>query len=157
MTAGRAISVLVVFLCVLAAGEAGAQMTGQPPSPRGAIEAANKKFTVAAAKADAAGIASLYTTDAAAYPANSDIVRGRDAIQAMWKTVIDSGVTQVELNTGEVESSGEIAYETGTYVMKTKDGTLADRGKYVVIWKRSGGGWLIHRDIWTTSLPAEKK
>ena len=157
MTASRAISVLFAMFCVFATGTAQGQMTGKPPQARAAIEAANKKFAAAAAKADAAGIASLYTTDAAAYPANSDVVRGREAIQMMWKSVIDSGITQMELNTSEVESAGDIAYETGTYAMKMKDGTLADRGKYVVIWKRTAGDWLIHRDIWTTSQPAEKK
>jgi ketosteroid isomerase-like protein len=40
--------------------------------------------------------------------------------------------------------------------MKLKDGKVADRGKYVVIWKRVGGEWKLHRDIWTTSLPAAK-
>ena len=157
MTAGRGISVLFAVFCVFATGTAQAQMTGKPPQARTAIEAANKKFAAAAAKADAAAMAALYTTDAAAYPANSDIVSGRDAIQTLWKSVIDSGITQVELNTSEVEAAGDIAYETGAYVMKMKDGTLADRGKYVVIWKRTGGDWLIHRDIWTTSQPAEKK
>jgi len=29
-------------------------------------------------------------------------------------------------------------------------------GKYVVIWKRDGGQWKIHRDIWNTSMPATK-
>lgn len=40
--------------------------------------------------------------------------------------------------------------------MKTKDGTVADRGKYIVVWKRVGGKWLLHRDIWNTSMPAAK-
>jgi len=29
-------------------------------------------------------------------------------------------------------------------------------GKYVVIWKRDGGQWRIHRDIWNTSMPTTK-
>jgi ketosteroid isomerase-like protein len=31
---------------------------------------------------------------------------------------------------------------------------MLDEGKYVVIWKRHQGKWKLHRDIWTTSMPA---
>ena len=61
------------------------------------------------------------------------------------------------LATTEVASQGNLAYEVGTYEMKTKDGKVADRGKYCVVWKKVGGKWLLHRDIWTTNLPEVKK
>src|SRR5713101_8911696 len=66
---------------------------------RPAIEAANKKFSEAVAKGDAAALAAMYTTDAQAFPPNSDVVKGRAAIEAMWKGVLDSGVTGAELAT----------------------------------------------------------
>lgn len=141
-------------LCLLFVAVAPAAQTSPA---REAIEAANRKFLAAAAKSDVAAMAAVYTSDAAAYPANSEIVSGRDAIQNMWKAALDSGITNIELGTAEVESSGDLAYETGTYVMKLKDGSVADRGKYVVVWKRVNGQWLIHRDIWTTNLPPAKK
>jgi uncharacterized protein (TIGR02246 family) len=122
---------------------------------RAAIEAGNKKFSEGVVKKDAAMIASAYTDDAVAYPANSEAVIGKAAIQAMWKTVLDSGIAEIALTTTEVESSGDLAYEVGTYAMKTADGKPADHGKYVVIWKRTKGQWLLHRDIWTTSMPAK--
>ena len=124
---------------------------------RAAIAAGNKKFSDGAAKHDASLMASAYTEDGEAFPPNSDAVKGRPAIQKMWQAVLDSGITAVELNTTEVEADGNLAYEVGTYAMKTKDGNLADRGKYCVVWKRVGGQWLLHRDIWTTSLPETKK
>jgi uncharacterized protein (TIGR02246 family) len=125
---------------------------------RAAIEAANKRsFIDGATKRDAVAMASVYTDDAIAYPANAAPVKGKAALQAMWKSVLDMGITGVELNTAEVESAGDIAYETGGYVMKLKDGTVADRGNYVVVWKRVKGEWRLHRDIWTTTMPAAKK
>src|SRR5688572_11684708 len=124
---------------------------------RAAIEAANKKhFIDAAPKADTALLAAVYTEDAIAYPANSAPIKGRAALQAMWKSVFEMGIAGFELNTEEVESSGDMAWETGNYVMKLKDGNVADKGKYVVIWKRINGEWKLHRDIWTTSMPAPK-
>ena len=55
------------------------------------------------------------------------------------------------------EAEGNLAYEVGAYALKTKDGKVADRGKYCVVWKRVNGQWLLHRDIWTTNLPEAKK
>ncbi|MEX2273373.1 MAG: DUF4440 domain-containing protein [Vicinamibacterales bacterium] len=131
--------------------------TGPAGNVRAAIEAANKRhFMDAAPKADAALVAAVYTDDAVAYPANSEPVKGRTALQALWKGAFDAGIAGFDLITHEVESFGDTAWETGAYAMKLKDGTVVDRGKYVVIWKRVNGEWKIHRDIWTTSLPAAK-
>jgi uncharacterized protein (TIGR02246 family) len=127
----------------------------QDAAVRAAIEAGNKKFSAAAAKGDAATVSSLYTADAEALPPNSDVVKGRAAIQAMWQGVFGSGVTGVDLTTLEVEAHGNSAHEVGTYVIKVKD-AVADRGKYVVVWKKVGGQWQLHRDIWNTSQPAPK-
>jgi uncharacterized protein (TIGR02246 family) len=130
---------------------------GGSATARAAIEAANKRFLEGVAKHDAALVASTYSEDAEAFPPNADTVKGRAAIQKMWQAVLDSGIAALELSTSEVESAGDLAYEVGTYAMKTKDGKVADRGKYCVVWKRAGGQWLLHRDIWSTSLPEAKK
>ena len=152
------VAVAVVFLVAGSASRVVAQRAGQGNAGvRAAIEAANKKFVDGAAKHDAALIASAYTEDAEAFPANSDKVTGRPALQKLWQSVLDSGIAAIELNTTEVQADGNLAYEVGTYVMKTKVGTVADRGKYCVVWKRVTGQWLLHRDIWTTSLPEAKK
>jgi ketosteroid isomerase-like protein len=136
----------VIFAAAATAG-------AQDAAVRSAIEAANKKFSAAAAKADAAALGGMYTADAEAFPPNADVVKGRAAIQAMWKSVLDSGVTGLELATVGVEAQGNLAAESGTYVIKVKDGAVGDKGKYVVVWKKVGGQWMIHRDIWNTSQP----
>ena len=123
---------------------------------RATIEATNTKFGAALAAGKPADLAALYTTDAMAFPPGSDIVRGRDAIQKMWQGVIDSGVKSAELTTTEVDSQGTVAHEVGNYAMKDGAGKVLDRGKYVVIWKRDGAAWRIHRDIWNSSMPAPR-
>ncbi len=151
-------TVAVVLIVAGSASRAVAQGAGQGNADvRAAIEAGIKKFVDGTAKHDAALIASAYTEDAEAFPANSDKVKGRPALQKFWQSVLDSGIAAFELNTTEVEADGNLAYEVGTYAMKTKDGKVADRGKYCVVWKRVNGQWLLHRDIWTTSLPEAKK
>ena len=145
---------IVSLMAAMCMGAAAA--SAQDAAVRSAIEAGNKKFSAAVTTGDAAALAALYTTDAQAFPPNADVVKGRAAIQAMWKGVLDSGVTGAELATTEVEAQGPFASEVGTYVIKLKDDTVADRGKYVVVWKKVAGQWLLHRDIWNTSQPAPK-
>jgi len=75
------------------------------------------------------------------------VARGRSAIAPAWKKAIDGGVKDLSLQTAEVESAGDLACETGTVRLVATDGTLS-QARYVVVWKREGGQWKLHRDIW---------
>lgn len=132
-----------------------AASAAQDPA-KAAIDAATRKFVAAFNKGDAAGVAATYSPDANAFPPHEAIVKGRAAIQKMWQGAIDSGITSISFGSTEVESAGNIAYESGTYEMKLKDGKVADRGKYCVVWKKVNGQWMLHRDIWSTDMPAPK-
>jgi len=158
LRASLSITIVAATIVFGLASPANAQRAAQGNADvRAAIEAGNKKFADGAAKHNAALIASAYTEDAEAFPPNSEKVKGRAALQKLWQSVLDSGIAAFELVSTEVDSAGNLAYEVGTYVMKTKDGKVADRGKYCVVWKRVNGQWLLHKDIWTTSLPEAKK
>jgi uncharacterized protein (TIGR02246 family) len=126
---------------------------------RAAIEAANAKFSEAFARGDAKGLSAMYTSDAIAFPPDSEMIRGNEAIGEFWKATRDSGVRGAALTTIEVSRSGSVAYEVGkvslTIQPPGKEQTTA-MAKYVVVWKRQGdGSWKLHRDIWN-SLPATK-
>lgn len=121
------------------------------------IEKANTAFAAAFAKADSAALAAMYTSDGQAFPPNSDVLNTREAIRKLWQGAMDAGIKSVKLQTTEVQAHGaDFAHEVGTYQMMTADGKVADRGKYLVLWKREGGQWKLHRDIWNTSSPAAK-
>ena len=120
---------------------------------RAAIEAANAQFVAALSRGDASGIIAMYTANAQMFPANSDIVSG-PAIRQFWQGAVDAGIRNLTLTTLEVEAQGNIAYEVGTYALPGDDNKMLDVGKYVVVWKREGDQWRLHRDIWTTSMPA---
>ena len=122
-----------------------------------AIEAANDRFEAAVSRGDGAGIAALYTAHAQLLPAQSDVVSGTQAIGRYWQAVFDSGIKGAELTTLEAEAHGNTADEVGRYELRGADGTLLDHGKYVVIWKKEGTTWKLHRDIWTTSVVPVKR
>jgi uncharacterized protein (TIGR02246 family) len=137
---------LAVAFAALCAGPASAQ------SAREAIEAANAEFVKAYNAKDAAGVASLYTEDAAVLPPDMARVDGRENLQKFWQGAIDLGITDLTLKTNEVEEAGDFAFESGSFSLKVtgKDAKPVEAaGKYLVVWKKAqDGSWKLHRDIW---------
>jgi uncharacterized protein (TIGR02246 family) len=113
------------------------------------IEAANAKWIEFFNKGDFAGIASLYTADATAFPPGSAMVKGNAAIGAMWKSVAEQ-VGDPKLATLDVKPLGpSAAREIGTFSLKTKGPDPKDvTGKYVVVWEKDGNDWKLAADIW---------
>ena len=95
---------------------------------------------------DAAGVSALYTGDGQLAPPNSDVVAGTDAIAGFWQAVMDMGLKGATLETLELEEYGDTAIEQGRYQLTDEGGNVADHGKYLVIWKRDGDDWKLHRD-----------
>src|SRR3982751_5625364 len=81
---------------------------------RAAIEAANAKFSEAFARGDAKALSAMYTSDAIAFPPDSEMIRGNEAIGEFWKAAKESGVQSATLTTIDVGRSGDVAYEVGT-------------------------------------------
>jgi uncharacterized protein (TIGR02246 family) len=113
------------------------------------IEAVNAKWIEFFNKGDFASVASLYTTDATAFPPGSAMVKGAAAIGAMWKSKAED-VSDLKITTLDVKSLGpSAAREIGTYSLKTKGPTPQEAtGKYVVIWEKVGDDWKLATDIW---------
>jgi uncharacterized protein (TIGR02246 family) len=113
------------------------------------IDAANAKWIEFFNKGDFAGVASLYSEDATAFPPGSAMVKGRAAIAAMWKNMAKQ-VTDPQLTTLDVKSLGpSAAREIGTFSLKTKGPTPKEvSGKYVVVWEKVGADWKLATDIW---------
>ncbi|MEJ2288191.1 MAG: SgcJ/EcaC family oxidoreductase [Deinococcales bacterium] len=123
------------------------------PGLEGEIAAANAAFAAAFERQDATALAHLYTEGGCLLPAHRDALEGRPAIEAFWRELMESGMRRLQLELVEVDSIGESAYEVGRYTLEDERGT-ADEGKVLVIWKREGGQWRLHRAIWNTRRPA---
>jgi uncharacterized protein (TIGR02246 family) len=120
---------------------------------RSRIEAANRAWMNAFKRHDATGVAALYTKQAQLLPAHSTSVKGTEAIRSFYQRVFDNGMKEAVLEILDLEVHGDTAIETGQFTLLVDGGLLADKGKYVVIWKKSDGAWKLDRDIWTTSQP----
>ena len=113
------------------------------------IEAVNARWTEYFNKGDFAGVASLYTEDATAFPPGAAMVKGRAAIGEMWKAMAEK-VSDPKVTTLDVKPLGPSAVlEIGTVSLKTKEPTPQEiTGKFVVVWEKVGADWKLAADIW---------
>jgi uncharacterized protein (TIGR02246 family) len=137
-----------------AEAEPAAEAVAEPKSPvREAIEAGNYFFTKHFEARDAQAIAELYTEDARVIAPGAAPAEGRAAIAAFWAAAME-GTKSVRLETRSVESDGELAFEEGVVQLTANDGAQSAE-RYLVVWKRVGRRWHLHRDIWNAGpLPA---
>lgn len=117
---------------------------------RAAVDAGNRALIAALLRGDAQAVAGFYTEDAQVIAPGAAIASGRAAVAEFWQASIASGIQDMSLDTTGVESDGDLAYETGTVRIVSSDGSEAG-ARYVVVWKRTGDQWLLHRDIWNAS------
>jgi ketosteroid isomerase-like protein len=116
-----------------------------------AIKAASQRFSghVIAARFDS--IAACYSEDARIFVGGQNIIEGREAIRRSW--VVPDSVPTVHhaILPEEILVRGNEAIDHGYYEGRTRypDGTEKPwRGKYVVIWRKVDGRWLMYLDIW---------
>ena len=120
------------------------------------VDAAASAWLKAYDAHDAIQVAAVYGDEGMLLPPNADLIQGPEAITNFWKGLIETG-SAVQLDNQETFVDGKLGYRMGLYRIFAKDGALLDKGKYVEIWKRSDDKWVIHRDIWNTSLPPAGK
>jgi uncharacterized protein (TIGR02246 family) len=129
-----------------------AQLT--PTEVQNGIVAANETFMAAFSRGDAAALAASYTADGQLLPPHSDIITGKQAIEAFWQSAMDMGIKQIKLESLHVEGEGHTAYDVGKVTLLGAGGQTIDTGKYVVVWKQEESQWKVHQDIWNSNLPA---
>jgi uncharacterized protein (TIGR02246 family) len=116
------------------------------------IAANNRAFEKAVETGNVDAIAALLAPDIISLPPDGPIVAGREAVRQLWESAIrEYGMTKFQINTDNLDVVGDMASEVGRATM-----TMAPPGgksettevKYLVVWKRLSGRWLLHRDIY---------
>ena len=133
----------------------------QKPDTRAADEAAIRTINPAWFKAynagDANSIVALYAEDAVVNAPGAPAARGQAAIRELFKKDVAvstaAGMTLTAGSTTDAGVSGDLGWEWGTFTVTDKSGTTVDRGKYVTVYARREGKWLIIRDIWNSDGP----
>ena len=119
------------------------------------IATRSETFEAAFNSGDAAAVAAHYTTDAVLLAPDTARIDGREAVQGLWQSFVDAGVTDLQLTTVNLDDLGDTANEIGTYTLTAPDGnggTVQAGGKYIVVWKTDDSGvWHLHWDIWNST------
>ena len=122
------------------------------------IREVSKRWVAAVARKDTKAIGNLYTADGMFFPPNSPRVDGQQAIEKAWGGLLKlPGVTLTFQPTRiDISKACDMGVDIGTYELgfDTKKGRVKDRGKYVVVWKKTGDIWKAFTDIFNTSIKA---
>lgn len=123
-----------------------------------AVRAINPAWFKAYNARDVDGLVSLYAEDAILSTPGVPPARGSAAIREGYtKELRDAAAAGISNNSGpdsQFGVSGDLAHEWNTYTVTDKSGKTVDKGKYVTVFARKNGKWVIIRDIWNSDTPA---
>ncbi len=101
---------------------------------------------------DTAGLALMYSPDAAVLPPDQPIVSGHDAIEEFWRS-FNPGQVRIELSGVETMQLGDYWFREGTYSAIYPEEGEPRLGKFIELWTKVGSAWLIHRHMWSPNAP----
>ena len=152
---GKAVSVFAGLLVL--AGYTVAAFAVEASKDEAAIRAINPAWVKAYNAVDAKAISALYAEQAVLLPPGAPAANGNAAIRAyLAKDMAESakaGVTFSLSPKTDVGVSGDLGWESGAYAVKAKSGATVEAGKYLTVYKKTGGKWLIIRDTWNSDAP----
>jgi uncharacterized protein (TIGR02246 family) len=122
-----------------------------------AIRASTQEWAAAYNAGDADALAAQYAEDAVLQPPGAPSATGRAAIREFLAT--DSAATKAAglafkiAADSTVQVSGDLAFEAGTFSAVDSTGATAATGKFIGVFNKKDGKWLLVRDTWNTDAP----
>ena len=117
-----------------------------------ALQAADQSWEKAYNGGNVDAVASLYDEQAVLLPPGAPAVKGRAAIKSFFvKDTAESQKAGVAFILGPNPTggvSGDMGWQSGTYVVKDKAGKQVEAGKYLSVSRKKDGKWLYVRDTW---------
>ena len=115
------------------------------------IDRANDEWTRAIVTGAADALAAPYDADGVFVGPDGSTVRGKPAVRAMYaKRRTDVHVLKAVIKSeGRVALDSDDVYEWGMATMTVKRGTATQQasGRYLTVWHRKSGNWVITRNI----------
>jgi ketosteroid isomerase-like protein len=101
----------------------------------------------------------FFAEEAIVQPAGIPQIQGKEAQGDSYRQWFESGQLKEFSGTTshiEVSAAGDLAYEYGVnrMVLAGPEGDLLDMGKYLLIWKKINGEWLITALSYSSDTPA---
>lgn len=97
-------------------------------------------------------LSKLYTEDCKVFPPGQPVSEGRENCEKAWRALAHTGVDHIIIRNDEVVEMGpDMAADRSHYWMYDTQGKQIDNGKYVVVWKKVYGQWMLHFDIFNSN------
>jgi ketosteroid isomerase-like protein len=106
---------------------------------------------------DADKIVALYAEAGVVMPPDAPAVAGHDALRRyLVADIASSKAAGLSFMLGEESAgvSGDLGWHSGTYKVNGAGGATVGTGKYLEVWRKAEGKWLIIRDVWNNDAPA---
>lgn len=123
----------------------------EPSADEVAIRQVYAEWNEAVSARDAEAAAALYAEDAVKLVPNVPLLEGRQAVQDYYASLFEVpafrstfGPTRIV-----VSENGDLAYDYGTYTASWagEDGPAEEAGKYVSVWRKVEGEWVLAVDM----------
>jgi ketosteroid isomerase-like protein len=119
------------------------------------IQERENTFAVAQTAGDVESLIALYTDDAISMGNDQEAMVGKEAIRVDMEASAakrEAGST-VSFEVSEVLGSEDLVTEIGFSTNKNAKGEVVSKGKYMAIWKKVNGEYLVYRDIYNYDAP----
>src|SRR5580698_5504108 len=103
---------------------------------RDEVNAINDEYARAMATQDVARMSRLYADDARLMFSDTPVVEGHAAVEAFYAKELSGGPVAIAFEGIDVIDGGELVVDIGRYE------TVAERGKYLVVFRRHADGTL---------------
>ena len=120
-----------------------------------AIVEIDRQFAESFVKGDSSLFLNCYTDDACLMVSNAPALCGKRAALAFYKAAYRRmGIRNAIITSRSVYGdSDSFVTEQGAYEMVDADNKTLDRGKFLVLWKKTGNGWKMFRDMFSSDSP----
>jgi ketosteroid isomerase-like protein len=147
MLTSKKMLLAVVFVCLCFS--AGAQLE----EAKRAIAESNARYFQSFVKNDASIFINSYAEDACILAPNATASCGRAAIAKFFEGGYrDYGLRNGKFITTNVYGDGkEYVTEEGLWQSINAKGEVFDDGKFLVLWKKTGKGWKMYRDSFSSN------
>jgi ketosteroid isomerase-like protein len=141
-------------LLALAGCAPSAPDAGNTKADEDAMRQGTEAWVAAYSKGDVDAILALYAEDAVVMPPGVPAATNRDALRDFLTTdIATSAGTTLELGASSSGVSGNIGWHAGAFTVKDTSGNAVGAGKYLEVWRKQDGKWLILRDTWNLDAP----
>jgi ketosteroid isomerase-like protein len=122
------------------------------------LRALDLAWSEAASRKDLDATVSYMADDGETLAPNEPLASDKAAIRASWGNLLALPNLKIGWQPVRVDvaASGDLAYTRGTYTLTFTDPdgkTVTDRGKYLEVWKKTGGKWRCVADAFNTDIP----